>query len=326
MVRDARSGRILVALGGNAIAGPDGCATPEEQKRAVDAAMEQVAELIEHGWEVALTHGNGPQVGNLLRKNELARRVVPPVPLDWCVAQTQATIGVLMVTALERTLRARGLSRAVTTVVTRVLVNSDDEAWNHPTKPVGRFVNEAEARDGIEHGEQWERLPRGWRRLVPSPDPVEILDIETIRRLVDEGVVVIAAGGGGVPMVRDADGGLHGVQAVLDKDLSGALLAHAISADRFVIATDVRGAATHYGTAEQHWLGRIDPISLRRLAEEGEFHTGSMGPKVEATLRFLSLGGKYAAIASLSELAEAASGSAGTRVEAMAPATSRSPA
>jgi carbamate kinase len=314
VVSERSPGRALVALGGNAISGPDGSATPQEQQRAVESAMQQVAELIEHGWEVALTHGNGPQVGNLLRKNELARRVVPAVPLDWCVAQTQATIGMLMVTALERALKERGIGRPVACVVTRVLVSTEDEGWDHPTKPIGRFVTEAQARDGLTHGEHWEPFARGWRRVVPSPHPVEILDIATIQQLADDGVIVIAAGGGGVPMVRQDDGSLRGVEAVLDKDLSGALLAAALGSDCFVIATDVPAAATGYGTADQRWLGRIDPLALRRLADRGEFARGSMGPKIEAALRFVELGGRYAAIASLSELALAAAGRAGTIV------------
>lgn len=308
--------RILVALGGNAIAGTSGAADPAIQHAAIEGAMRQVAELVDHGWDVALTHGNGPQVGNLLRKNQLARGVVPAVPLDWCVAQTQATIGTMMVTALERALAQRGVARPVTCVVTRVEVDAGDPAFASPTKPIGRYAGEDEAREGMASGEHWSRFgERGWRRLVPSPEPREILDRAVILQLVESGAVVVAAGGGGVPMVRDGDGRLSGVEAVLDKDLSGALLARAIGARCFLIATDVDAAAIGYGTPDQRWVGRIDVASLERLASDGEFSTGSMGPKVEAAVRFVRDGGQRAVITSLDRLTEAAAGLAGTVVE-----------
>src|SRR5262245_65368671 len=175
--------RVLVALGGNAIAGERG-AGPDAQREAVEEAAAEIADLVAAGHQVVLTHGNGPQVGNLLVKNDLARDVVPPVPLDWCVAQTQATLGFLIVTAMEAELRARGLERLVSTVITRVLVSLDDPAWQQPTKPIGRWLSEAEARERIAAGENWEsRGERGWRRVVPSPEPLEILDVATIREL-----------------------------------------------------------------------------------------------------------------------------------------------
>src|SRR4051794_24458026 len=244
----------MLALGGNAMTNPDGRARPEDQIAAAEVAMAAVAELLDHDVEVVITHGNGPQVGNLLVKNDLARDVVPPVPLDWCVAQTQATLGFLIVTALEAELRRRGAERLVSTVITRVLVSPEDPAWQRPTKPIGRWLNESEARERIAAGENWEpRGERGWRRVVPSPEPLEILDVMMIRELVSAGAVVVAAGGGGIPMVR-RDGTLRGVEAVLDKDLSGALLAQAVDVDCFVIATDVEAAAIRFGTPEQEWL------------------------------------------------------------------------
>ena len=217
-----------MALGGNAIAGERG-ADPESQRIAVEGACEQIAELVAHGHDVVITHGNGPQVGNLLLKNDLARHVVPPVGLDWCVAQTQATLGFLIVTALEAALRRRGLERLVSTVITRVLVDADDPGFLTPTKPIGRYVTEAEAEERIAAGEAWEaRGERGWRRVVASPDPLEILDRGTIDALIGDDAIVVAAGGGGIPMVRE-EGRLRGVEAVLDKDLTGALLARTVA-------------------------------------------------------------------------------------------------
>jgi carbamate kinase len=306
--------RLVVALGGNAIAGERG-ADPESQRLAVEGACEQIAELVEHGHDVVITHGNGPQVGNLLLKNDLARHVVPPVPLDWCVAQTQATLGFLIVTALEEALRRRDLERLISVVVTRVLVAADDPAFAAPTKPIGRYVTAAEAAERIAAGEAWEdRGERGWRRVVASPEPLEILDRGAITALMADDAIVVAAGGGGIPMVREA-GRLRGIEAVLDKDLTGALLARTVGADCFLIATDVEAAAVGFGTDRQEWLGAVDAGRLRELLARGEFGGGSMGPKVRAALAFADAGGR-AVITSLERLREGVEGDAGTRVPA----------
>ncbi|MGN6189635.1 MAG: carbamate kinase [Conexibacter sp.] len=306
--------RVVIALGGNAIAG-EGGADPAAQQAAVEAAADQIAALVAVGREVVVTHGNGPQVGNLLLKNDLARDVVPPVPLDWCVAQTQASLGFLLVTALEAALRRRDAERLVAAVVTRVRVAADDPAWVHPTKPIGRYVPAAEARQRIAAGETWEdRGERGWRRVVASPDPLEILDRQAVEQLVAAHAVVVAGGGGGIPMVRE-DGSLRGVEAVLDKDLTGALLARTVGAGCFVVATDVEAAAIRFGTPEEEWLGATTPERLRALQAEGHFASGSMGPKVEAALRFVEQGGARAVITSLDRLREGVDGTAGTVIE-----------
>jgi carbamate kinase len=272
--------------------------------------------VVAHGRDVVLTHGNGPQVGNLLLKNDLARDVVPPVPLDWCVAQTQATLGFLIVTALEAALRRRGVERLVSTVITRVLVAAGDPAWARPTKPIGRYVSADEARERIAAGQAWEeRGARGWRRMVASPEPLEILDRATVAALMAEGAIVVAGGGGGIPMVRE-DGRLRGVEAVLDKDLTGALLARTVGADCFLIATDVDAAAIGFGTASQEWLGAVTPGRLQELLGAGQFGSGSMEPKVRAALSFVDGGGRLAVITSLGRLREGIEGTAGTRVSA----------
>jgi carbamate kinase len=298
--------RALIALGGNAMTSADNQATPEAQHAAITAAMQRIAELVAAGVEVALTHGNGPQVGNLLVKNELAAHVVPPVPLDWCGAQTQATIGFMVLDALEHALSGQGLSRPVAALVSRTLVDRDDPAFRRPTKPIGRFLSKDEAQVLIGHGETWEdRGPNGWRRVVASPEPIEVLDAPAAASLMAAGYIVVAAGGGGVPVVRDADGSLRGVEAVLDKDLTADLLARALGADVLVIATDVEQAVVGFGTPDAQPLGTVTPEELRRYAAAGHFASGSMAPKVEAAVRFVERGGSRSVITSLDLICEA---------------------
>ena len=308
--------RVLIALGGNAMTGPDGSAAPADQGRAVAAAMQRVADLVRSGVDVVLTHGNGPQVGNLLVKNELAAHVVPPVPLDWCGAQTQGTIGFLILDTLDAALAERGQTARVATVVTRTLVDGDDPGFRHPTKPIGRYLPEAEARPLIEHGQTWEhRGDKGWRRVVASPEPLEIVDAPAIEALVRAGFVVVGAGGGGIPVVRGADGALHGVEAVIDKDLSAALLARAVGAEVLVIATDVENVVLGFGTPQARPVGRVGTTEMRALQEGQHFATGSMGPKVEAAVRFVEGGGARAVITSLENIEQAVHGRAGTVIE-----------
>jgi carbamate kinase len=296
--------------------GPDGGVTPEDQDRAVAEAMQHVADLVAEGVDVVLTHGNGPQVGNLLVKNELAAEVVPPVPLDWCGAQTQATIGFLMMDALDAALAARQTRKNVSAIVTRTLVDGDDPGFTKPTKPIGRFLPEEDARRLMEHGETWEdRGAKGWRRVVASPEPLEILDAPAIKTLVEAGFVVVGAGGGGIPVVRGDDGVLRGVKAVIDKDLSAALLAAQVGADVLVIATDVDAVLLDYGTADERPIERVTVDQMRQVQQEQGFASGSMGPKVEATIRFVEAGGTRAVITSLRNITEAVHGKAGTVVE-----------
>jgi carbamate kinase len=309
--------RVLVALGGNAMTAPDGSATPDDQRSAVESAMRPVADLIAAGARVAVTHGNGPQVGNLLIKNQMAADVVPPVPLDWCGAQTQATIGVLIMNALERALARCGVYPPVAVVVTRTLVDRADPGFVTPTKPIGRYFPEEEARRFMALGQTWRSFgARGWRRVVASPEPLEILDAGAAATLMSAGCVVVAAGGGGVPVVREgATGALRGVEAVIDKDLAAAMLACRIGATRLLLATDVERAVAGYGTPSARPIGRTTVAELRALAAEGHFASGSMGPKVEAALRFVESGGRTAVITSLHRIADGARGMAGTVVE-----------
>jgi carbamate kinase len=307
--------RVLLALGGNAMTSADGRARPEDQIAAAQVAMEAVAELLAEDVEVVVTHGNGPQVGNLLVKNELAAAVVPPVPLDWCGAQTQATLGFVLMDALDASLMRRGVLRRSAAVVTRALVDSDDPGFTTPTKPIGRFLPADEAQLLVDHGETWEdRGEKGWRRVVASPEPLEIIDAPAVRALVEGGFVVIANGGGGIPVIRDGDGNLHGVEAVIDKDLGAALLARTVAADVLVIATDVPHAVLHYGTPEAEDVGTVGAGEMRRLAALGHFASGSMGPKVDAACRFVEGGGARSIITDLAHITQAINGDGGTVV------------
>jgi carbamate kinase len=301
---------VVIALGGNAMTGPDGSATPRAQRDAIAVAAGHVAEVVASGAQVVLTHGNGPQVGNLLVKNELAAHEVPPVPLDWNVAQTQATIGFTIADELDAALAARGLHRRTAALVTRTLVDAGDPAFAAPTKPVGRFLPRDAAQRFIALGQVWEdRGERGWRRLVASPEPLSVVDVPAISALLSADFVVVCAGGGGVPV---ADAGrtsaLRGVEAVIDKDLTAALLARELGAEVLVIATDVPNVMVHFGTPAQRPLGTVSVAEMQAHAAAGQFARGSMGPKVAAALRFVEQGGARAVITCLEHISDAITG------------------
>jgi len=311
-----RSRRAVIALGGNAMTGPDGSATPAAQRDALREASAHIADVVASGVEVVLTHGNGPQVGNLLVKNEMAAHVVPPVPLDWNVAQTQATIAFTLADVLDAALAARRLSQRTAGLVTRTLVDADDPHFREPSKPVGRFLPREEAERFVSLGQTWEdRGERGWRRVVASPEPLSVVDSPAIHALAAAGFVVVCAGGGGIPVSddgRDGDG-LRGVEAVIDKDLTAAILAREVEADTLVIATDVPNVMVDFGTPSARPLGRVTADELREHAAAGQFARGSMGPKVDAALRFVDAGGSRAVITSLEHIADAVAGTdAGT--------------
>lgn len=319
------SRRVVIALGGNAMTGPDGSATPAAQRAAIAAAAGHIADVVATGVAVVLTHGNGPQVGNLLVKNELAAHEVPPVPLDWNVAQTQATIGFTVADELDAALRARGMSCRTAALVTRTLVDADDPRLREPSKPVGRYLPRERAERFVSLGQTWEdRGERGWRRVVASPEPIAVVDSGAIHALVEAGFVVVCAGGGGIPVAHVGGGGanppdhsggtaLRGVEAVVDKDLTAAVLAHDVDADTLVIATDVPNVMVGFGTPAARPLGRVTAPELRAHAADGQFARGSMGPKVEAALRFVEAGGsapgrRRAVITSLEHIADAVTG------------------
>lgn len=307
---------VVIALGGNAIAPAGTAGTAEEQTTNIARSMLQVAALVDEDVEVVLTHGNGPQVGNVLVKNELARDVVPPVPLDWCVAQTQATIGFTIASTLSYALAAVGRDTPVAPVVSRVLVDLDDPAWDAPSKPIGQHLTDQdEVRRREAQGQAFMHDEgRGWRRVVPSPDPLRSIDRPSIELLLGDGAIVVANGGGGIPVVDPGDGPLRGVEAVIDKDLAGAMLARELDADAYLILTDVPGVALDWGTDDERWLGTVTVEELRGHQADGHFRAGSMDPKVEAVCRFVEQTGRTATIAALDEALSAWRGESGTQV------------
>src|SRR5665648_329406 len=296
---------VVVALGGNAILQPGQVGTFEEQLFNVDGAMRRIAELVESGWRVVLTHGNGPQVGNLLIQNALAAKTVAPMPMDVCGAESQGQIGYMLEQTLQNHLRMRRLEVPVVTVLTQVAVSANDKAFANPSKPVGPFYSEAEAKKMmLEEGlAMREDAGRGWRRVVPSPEPVEIVPREAVVDMV----------GGGIPVVRARNGALSGIDAVIDKDLAAAVLAKEVAADALLILTDVPQVYIHYNTPVQQALGTVTLAEMQAYAAEGHFKAGSMGPKVAACMRFVAAGGT-AIIASLTEVVQAMAGDAGTRI------------
>jgi len=307
---------VVVALGGNAILRRGEKGAFEEQYRNVCHTVERIADLVQDGYRVVITHGNGPQVGATLLRHEAAKNIVPPFPLDVCGSETQGFIGYMIQQALRNELKKRGLDKYVITVVTRVIVDADDEAFKNPTKPVGPFYTKEEAEKIRSQRPDLvvkEDAGRGYRRVVPSPDPKIIAERFAIRALVDNGFVVVACGGGGIPIVEEGTQA-RGVEAVIDKDLAGQRLATLIGASVFVILTDVDGAYLDYATPKQTMIKQTTPQQLEQYEKEGHFKEGSMSPKITAAVRFVQNGGKRAIIAELGKLTEAMHEKSGTHV------------
>ncbi|MBP1647559.1 MAG: carbamate kinase [Bacteroidetes bacterium] len=306
---------VLVAVGGNALIRGNQKGTAQEQfENAVDTAA-AVVRLLRAGHRVVLTHGNGPQVGAALTRSELAAAYAYRLPLDCCVANTQGEIGYVLQYAMWQMLQQEGLKTPVVSLVTQVLVDKNDPAFKNPTKPIGPWYTKdvaARYRDLFD----WtivEVPGRGFRRVVPSPEPVEIIELDAIRACVDRGLVVIAAGGGGVPVFNDHDI-TKGVEAVIDKDQTSAILASQLNADVFAIATDVDRVSLNYGKPSQRPLDLLTADECRRYLQEGQFPAGSMGPKITAALKFLERGGKDAVITNSGHLVDAVEGKAGTHI------------
>lgn len=315
--RAPRAGRpTLIAIGGNSLLDPGRPPTLENQFAVTARAVVPIADLLERGERLVLTHGNGPQIGFMQRRVEMARAEVHDVPLDSLVADSQGAIGYMIQRDLREELERRGLSAEIATLVTEVEVDPADPAFAEPTKPVGRFFGADEAaRLMAERGWRMvEDAHRGWRRVVPSPAPCAIVQIATIRRLVDAGVTVIACGGGGIPVMRDAAGHLRGLEGVIDKDRVSALLANELGLARMVVTTAVDAVYRDFLTERRARLDRVTAAELSLLAAAGAFPPGSMGPKIEAAIRFLEKGGDEAVICRPDQLVEAFAGRAGTTV------------
>jgi carbamate kinase len=312
-----RESAILIALGGNAITREGEEGTVEQQFRNTEQTMRELVRGIRGRYKrVVLTHGNGPQVGNIVLRSELASSYIYPLPLDTCVSDSEGGMGYMFQQVLYNILHQQRLPERVVCVLTQVVVDRSDPAWQNPTKPIGRFYTEEEAKKMMaERG--WnmrEDAGRGWRRVVPSPQPREIIEISAVRALLEDDFIVIAAGGGGIPVIRDENGCLHGVEAVIDKDLASAMLAAELGIGTFVILTGVEKVAIDYRKPTQRY---VDVLTVREAEEymaQGQFPPGSMGPKIQAAINFLRGGGDVVIITSPEKFTEALAGETGTRI------------
>ncbi|MCD6086782.1 MAG: carbamate kinase [Candidatus Hydrothermae bacterium] len=307
----------VVAIGGNSLIKDKSHQTVEDQYEAVKETAVHIADLIESGFNVVITHGNGPQVGFILLRSEIAKKVINlhPVPLDACGADTQGAIGYAIQRALRNEFRKRGKEKDVVTVVTMVVVDKNDPAFQNPSKPIGPFYTEEEAKEKIE-AEKWimkEDAGRGWRRVVPSPIPRKIVEINAIKTLVEKGFVVVGVGGGGIPVIEDDENGqIVGVEAVIDKDYASSLLARELGADYFIISTAVEKVYLNFGTPDQKPIDRMTLEEARKYLKEGHFKEGSMAPKIRAVIEFLEAGGEAAIITSPESIVRAIKGETGT--------------
>ena len=307
----------VIAIGGNSLIADKAHQTVEDQYQAAKQTTFHIADMIEAGWDVAIGHGNGPQVGFILRRSEIAAKVegMHEVPLDVCGADSQGAIGYALQQNLQNELYQRGIKKKVVTVITQVLVDKDDAAFQKPSKPIGGFMDEDEAKRRVEE-QGWsvvEDAGRGWRRVVASPLPGEIVELETVETLLERGIVTITVGGGGIPVVDPGDGNYRGVAAVIDKDYASSLLAQKIKADLFVISTAVEKVALNFGKPEQKWLDKITLAEAKAyLAEGTHFAKGSMAPKIQAINWFLENGGKQALITNPENIGRALKGETGT--------------
>lgn len=314
----ARAKLAVIAIGGNSLIKDQQHQTVEDQYQAAKETCYHIADMIQEGWDVAIGHGNGPQVGFILRRSEIAAKVagMHEVPLDACGADTQGALGYALQQNLYNEFRRRGIQKHVATVVTQVRVDLDDPAFENPTKPIGGFMDEADARARAER-EGWsvvEDAGRGWRRVVASPLPQEIVELEAVRTLLGAGIITITVGGGGIPVVWDHGCDLRGVAAVIDKDFASSLLAQSIGADLFLISTAVEKVYINFRRPDQRGIDEMTASEARRYLAEGHFAKGSMEPKIRAILRYLDAGGKLAVITDPEHITAALHGRTGTRV------------
>ncbi|MCK9246592.1 MAG: carbamate kinase [Anaerolineaceae bacterium] len=309
-----KKGLAVVAVGGNALILDKNHQTIPDQFNAAVKTVKRIADMIADGWDVVITHGNGPQVGFILRRSELAAHELHQVPLDYCGADTEGSIGYMFQQALYNEFRERGIQKQAATVITQTIVDSKDPAFQNPTKPIGSFMDEELAMKKREK-EGWtvvEDAGRGWRRVVPSPIPQTIVEADAIRTLIDNGFVVVAVGGGGIPVMQREDGSIVGLEAVIDKDFGSAILASMIGADLFLISTAVEKVAINFNKPNQQWLDVITVAEAQKLIEEGHFARGSMLPKIEAILKYMAGGGKKALITDPAHIKDALDGKTGT--------------
>lgn len=307
---------VVIAIGGNSLITDSEHMSVVDQYRAAGETAANIAPIVNDGYRVVVTHGNGPQVGFILLRSELAKGALHQVPLANCVADTQGSIGMQIAQSLQNEFLHMGREQQVVAVITQVVVDPDDPSFDKPTKPIGPFMSESEARLHAEE-DGWaiaEDANRGWRRVVPSPTPIEIIELPAIRTLLDSGALVVAAGGGGIPVIYKPDGSLRPRPAVIDKDAASCLLARKLGAKVLVFSTDVNKVALHFGTSEQTEVARLTTAECRKYLDEGHFAVGSMRPKIEAAIAFLEAGGEEVIITRPYCLEEAMQGTRGTHI------------
>ncbi|MFW6121259.1 MAG: carbamate kinase [Petrotogales bacterium] len=306
--------KAVIALGGNALIKKGQKGTIYEQFANTRRSTQSIVKMIKEGWDLVITHGNAPQVGAIMLQNKVAKDLTPPMPLGICVAESEGLIGYMIQQCLSNALKKEHIRKPVIALITQVIVDRDDPSLSYPTKPIGPYYNETEAAHLRKEGYQMITQPRGWRMVVPSPDPKQIVEGESIKKMLDNGMIVIASGGGGMPVVEKEDGGLDGIEAVIDKDLAAERLAEAVEAELLLILTDVDKVYLHYGTTKQKALNNISLKELKNYYEMGHFLPGSMGPKILAAIRFLESGGKKVIVANIDKGWEALKGKTGTLI------------
>ncbi len=310
----ASKGVAVVAVGGNSLIKDEAHKSIKDQYAAACESMHHIADMIQSGWDVVVTHGNGPQVGFILRRSELSQHELHEVPLDYCGADSQGAIGYMFEQALNNEFLARGIKKNVAAIVTQTIVDRNDKAFQNPSKPIGSFMSEADAKKRHET-DGWvvvEDAGRGWRRVVASPIPMKIVEAPAIQSLIQAGFTVIGVGGGGIPVIELDNGELVGVEAVIDKDFGSSVLANLINADLFIISTAVEKVAINFNKPDQKWLDQLTVAEAKQYMADGHFAKGSMLPKIQAILRFMEHGGKKALITNPENISRAMRGETGT--------------
>ena len=307
--------RAIVALGGNALIKKEQRGTIYEQFANTREISQSIVKMITDGWSIVITHGNGPQVGAILLQNEIAKDVTPAMPLGICVAESEGLIGYMIQQCLSNALKKANVDKSVVTLITQVLVDENDPSFSNPTKPIGPYYRKEEANELLKQGYQMTRQPKGWRIVVPSPDPQSIVEGEIIKKMLDDNIVVIASGGGGMPVIEKEGWGLNGLEAVVDKDLASERLAEAVDAAVMLVLTDVEKVCLNYHTAKEKPLDQVSLKEIKTYYRQGHFPAGSMGPKVLAAIRFLEYGGETVIISHVDKGWEALHGKTGTHIQ-----------
>jgi carbamate kinase len=306
--------KAVIALGGNALIKENQEGTIYEQFENTRKISESIVKIIKDGWDVVITHGNGPQVGSILLQNDIAKDVTPSMPLGICVAESEGLIGYMIQQCLSNALKKADIEKPVVTLITQVLVDENDPSFSNPTKPIGPYYNEKEAIEVLKDGYQIIRQKEGWRIVVPSPDPKSIVEGDIIKKMLDDDVIVIASGGGGMPVIEKEGWGLDGLEAVIDKDLASERLAESIKAELLLILTNVEKVYLNYDTPKQKPLDKVTLDELKKYYKKGYFPPGSMGPKILAAIRFIESGGKKVIISHIEKACEALNGKTGTHI------------